>query len=364
MKPKICFVSGDIGRSGGTERVCTIIANELSKRGYDVNILSFWKGNAPFFSTEKNINVYYLIDGKVEAWMKKTYIYAIQKLKYFIKKNQIDILIDVDTVLSRYSAYAIQGTSCRLISWEHFNYLHTIEDKQRYRALKLANKYATKILVLTKEDQKMHIELGNIIEDKVAQIYNPTPFNIHSTYESSTNTFLAVGRLTYQKGFERLLQAWKLVSSEVLDWNLQIVGSGEDREALIQLSKDLNLKRIEIIPTTNEIEYFYSKASIFVMSSRFEGFPMVLLEAKSTGLPIISYDCKTGPNEIVKDSRSGFIVEEGNIDELANKMIILAKDSEMRKTFSNEAIKEISEYTVEVIVNKWEELLSDVMTVG
>lgn len=361
MKTKICFVSGDIGRSGGTERVSILIANELSKREYDVNILSFWKGKPPFFHTEESVKIHYLIDGKIEAWLKKTYIYAVMKLRKFIKSNGIEILIDVDTILSRYSAYSIYGTECKLISWEHFNYLNTLKDKQRVRAISLARKYATKILVLTKEDKKLHAELGGVPSTKLEQIYNPTPFKIESTYEDRKKFFLAVGRLTEQKGFDRLLKAWKIVQSEVLDWELMIVGSGEDNEMLIQLADDLNLERLSIEPTTSTIEEYYSKASIYVMTSRYEGFPMVLLEAKAKGLPIISFNCKTGPCEIVSNGKSGFIIEDGNIQELAEKMIFLSKDSSLRKDFADKGLEEIESFTIEAIGNEWERLLNKVM---
>lgn len=357
---KICFVSGDIGHSGGTERVCILIANELARRGYDISILSFWHGDSPFFEVHPNVKVFYLINGRYEAWLKKTFIYAVLKLRKFIIDNSIDILIDVDTVLSRYSVYAVQNTSCQLISWEHFNYEHTISEKIRIKTLKKIKKNSGKVLLLTKADYIMHRDLANIDESRLYQIYNPTSFSINETVGERKKIFLAIGRLTYQKGFDTLLQIWNEVWRHLPEWKLQIVGSGEDEEFLRQYIYEHALKNIELIPNTTEIEKFYLDAAIYLMTSRFEGFPMVLLEAKAKGLPIISFDCKTGPNEIISDGESGFVVNMNDIPMFTNKMITLANNEELRLQFANKSLKEIKNFTVQSIVDEWEKMLSEV----
>ena len=355
---KICFVSGDIGHSGGTERVCILIANELARRGYDISILSFWHGDPPFFEVHPNVKVLYLINGRFEAWLKKTYIYAVLKLRKFIKENGVDVLVDVDTVLSRYSVYAVQNTGCRLISWEHFNYEHTLSEKIRIKTLKKARKYSDKILLLTKSDYVMHRELAHIDESKLYQIYNPTSFSISRTLGKRKKVFLSIGRLTYQKGFDILLQIWKEIWRELPDWKLQIVGSGEDRELLERYIKDNSIGNVELVPNTTEIEKYYLDAAVYVMTSRYEGFPMVLLEAKAKGLPIISFDCKTGPNEIVSEGKSGFIVEMNDISTFSKKMIMLANNEQLRLEFAEKSLEEIKSYTVKSIGDEWEKLLN------
>ena len=133
---KICFFSGLISRSGGTERVGIMIANELANKGYEVSILSLWNDCKPFFKVDKKIKIDYLLDYK-EGKLYRTYIYPILKLRKYIKEKEIDVLIDIDTLLSLYSGYAIKGTKCKLISWEHFNYYYMLKDKKRIRAKKI-----------------------------------------------------------------------------------------------------------------------------------------------------------------------------------------------------------------------------------
>lgn len=360
MRKKICFISADIGHSGGTERVCTLIANELASRGYNVTILSFWKGNPPFFDVDQRVKVDYLIHNRYEAWLKKTYIYAVIKLALYIRKYKLDVVIDVDTFLGKYSTAATYLTKFKLVSWEHFNYLNTLKDPKRAKVLEAVKKRSTKLLVLTKDDKRMHIDMAHFPEGMIEQIYNPTPFIIESTYESSERIFLAVGRLTYQKGFDRLLDIWKTVEEELPQWKLVIVGSGEEKKSLEEKINKLKLYNIEICPVTNSITTFYERASIYVMTSRYEGYPMVLLEAKSKGVPIISYDCKTGPSELVTDGVSGFLVDDGDCNTFAKRMIQLAKEKELRHSFSNRCLQEIQECTVKKIGDQWECLLENI----
>ncbi|HFN2525841.1 TPA: glycosyltransferase, partial [Enterococcus faecium] len=157
---KICFISGVISRSGGTERVGSIIANSLSDLGYDVTILSFWNSGEPYFGLDKTIKVDYMLNPKTEGKLYRTYLYPVWKLHKYICKNEFDIVIDIDTLLSLYTTRAIKGTKCKLISWEHFNYwtMEMLKEKKRFKAKKLIKKYAKRLVVLTEEDRQKHID--------------------------------------------------------------------------------------------------------------------------------------------------------------------------------------------------------------
>ncbi|WPD51887.1 glycosyltransferase (plasmid) [Lactococcus lactis] len=139
---RVCFISGVISRSGGTERVGTIIANHLANRGYDIRILSFWDRGKPYFQVFDNIKVDFLLDPKTEGKLYRTNIYPIVKLHNYLKRNQIDIVIDIDTALSYYTARAITNTKCKLVSWEHFNYwaMKLLNESKRYKAKELIKK--------------------------------------------------------------------------------------------------------------------------------------------------------------------------------------------------------------------------------
>ena len=361
---KICFISGVISRSGGTERVGILIANELAERGYDVTILSFWDRGVPFFQYSDKIRVAGLLNPVSEGKLFRTYIYPIIKLHQFIKKNQFDIVIDIDTLLSQYTAIARLGTNAKLISWEHFNYFHTKDDKKRNLALKLAARYADKIVLLTKQDYMLHAEKAGIPEEKLVQIYNPTPFEGCRISPRKEKNVIAVGRLTDQKGFDLLLNAWALIEHLLPDWSLIIVGSGENERLLKEQASFNDLKKVKFMPSTNKIEDWYDRASAYVLSSRYEGFPMVLLEAMSKGLPIVSFDCVTGPSEIVIHGNTGYLVEDGSEIDLADKMLYLLSNSDLLDEFSENSLTIIKDYHIKPIVDKWENLIMSLMRTG
>lgn len=361
MKKKICFFSGVISRSGGTERVGIMIANELAKRGYEVSILSFWNSCTPFFKVNKNIKIDYLLDYK-EGKLYRTYIYPILKLRKYLKKEKIDILIDIDTLLSRYSGYAIQGTNCKLISWEHFNYYYMCSDKKRIRAKKTVKKFADKLVVLTKEDRDIHIKNMSFEENKIEQIYNPSPFKIYDKYNFENKNFLVVGRLTEQKGIDRLIDAWKIFETKNKEWTLTIVGDGKDRTKLENQATGLN--NIKFAGRTDKVEEYYKNASCYILPSRFEGFPMVILEAQSFGLPVIAFDCKTGPKEMITNEKNGYLIEDGNVQNLADSLIQFTREKEKAQYMSLKSLEFIKNYSIEKIGNQWEVLIENISRNG
>lgn len=165
---------------------------------------------------------------------------------------------------------------------------------------------------------------------------------------------LAVGRYRHQKRYDLLLQAWSRVTTKK-GWKLVIVGEGEDKQKIIELSKLLKIDdTVEINSSTDNIAQYFKSASFYCMSSRFEGLPMVLLEAQSFGLPIMSFDCDTGPAELIDDGVSGYLVGPKNIEKLSDaitNMMNLDKDSYLRMCIN--AKENVNNFKVNEIVKKW-----------
>lgn len=362
-KVKICFVSGAIARSGGTERVGSIIANSLCNRGYDVYLLSCWNHGKPYFYLKPDVHLHYLLEPKKEGKLYRTYIYPMLKMHKFIKDNVIDIIVDIDTELSIYSSYAIKRTECKLISWEHFNYwtMLRLKEKKRFRAKKLIKKYASKLVVLTEQDRQAHINNMGFSPNSILAFANPCMNITESPYNFDSHVFLAVGRLTHPKGYDWLLEAWSIVEECISDWKLVIVGSGEDDKMLKAKMNFLKLKYVNFVGHTDDVGAYYSKGSCFVLSSRYEGFPMVLLEAEASGLPVVSFDCKTGPRDLVVDGKTGYLVEDTNIQALAQAMIRFTKDKDTAERMSIEAKKFVSQFNLEAITDKWEKLIEEIV---
>ncbi|MBF0784791.1 glycosyltransferase family 4 protein [Muribacter muris] len=357
---KVCFFGGNLNNSGGTERVSTSIANGLVEQGYDVIMLNLYEGLEPFFELHSNIQNYQLYSGKISG--AKHYISTIRKLRTFIKHHGIETLIVVESMLSLFSLPSIIGLQVKHITWEHFNYNVDLGKKARRFSRHLSRLLSDNIVTLTEKDKQIW-QKNTFGKAEIIAIPNPSPYPISDHTPSLDNkVVLAIGRLTYQKGFDLLLQAWAIVKQNEIarDWTLQILGEGEDKPLLNSLIQELNLgQSVVIYPFSNQVSSYYQKASIFCMSSRFEGLGMVILEAQCFGLPCISFDCEIGPSEIIKHNQSGYLCEPENINSLADQLITLMSlnNSDYLK-MSNESKKNIAQkFNTYSIIEQWNLIL-------
>lgn len=354
----ICFFSGDVTNSGGTERVGTIIANELSKNEkYKVSFVSLVeKKKVPFFEINSKIERYKLYNEPVRGI---THIIQIcHKLKKVVKDNNIDILIDIDGILDMYSLTVKLLTGVKVISWEHFNYYQHPAVGHRKYTRKLAGRFADAIVTLTNED-KGYYEKNIKIKCPIEFIHNPV-MNLDKNYEYDLNskTLLSVGRLTHQKGFDMLLDVANIVLKKHLDWKWIILGEGEDRQMLEDKIKKLGLEeRVILKGNVSNVDDYYKSSSIFVLTSRFEGLPMTLLETKPFKLPVVSFDIKTGPKECIIDKKNGYLIKEFEIEDMAEKIEMLIESKNLRKSFSENALNDIKKFELESIIKKWNNLL-------
>ena len=356
---KICFFVGNLNQAGGTERVSLVIASELQARGYQIHMLSLQCGDNPFFELADGIQVSQLFTTAGRGSLRLPL--AILKLRRYLQQHQIDILIDVESMLALYALPAVLGLNIRHICWEHFNYSVDLGKASRRLARKLAARFADDVVTLTERDKQLWVAntkcTANIVSiPNPVTIILPTEINLHKA-----KLFLAVGRLTYQKGFDLLLQAWAQVAPLHPDWRLRIVGDGEDKAMLEQLRRELNIEAsTEFASKTNNISVHYQQAAFFVMSSRFEGLPLVLIEAQAYGLPIVSFNCDTGPAEIIKHGETGWLCEAGDVADLSDKIsnaVSCFNEEVTYKSFSQHSKENRNEFSVDVIIDKWSDLL-------
>lgn len=359
----ICFFMGDISLSGGTERVASVIANELSKLNLNIFILSLnLKNDKPFFDLNKSITTKKIFTSSKSGKLKLPI--AILKIRKYIIKNNIDIFISVESMLSLYSIPALIGLKVRNICWEHFNFNVNLGKRSRDFARKLAAYYADDIITLTEHDKNLWLNNLNC-RANILTINNPITIhqnNYIPTIDKKEKIFLAVGRLTYQKGFDLLIHAWSHISYKYPDWKLNIIGDGEDKLYLNNLIKQKEANdSISIIPTVKNIQDYYEKSSFFVLSSRFEGFGLVILEAQSKGLPVITFDCEAGPKEIVIDKETGWLCENINIIDLSDKISdaieLFDSDSQQYLKMSKNSLNNSKRFSIENITPLWSNLL-------
>ncbi|MDP9392822.1 MAG: glycosyltransferase family 4 protein [Actinomycetota bacterium] len=184
----------------------------------------------------------------------------------------------------------------------------------------------------------------------------------HAALDPSSKIVVAAGRLTPQKGYDRLVKAWAIVSAEHPDWQLRIYGGGppEHTEDLQQLIEDLGVQHTaHLMGATKQLWAEMSKASLYVMSSRYEGFPMVLLEAMAIGLPVVAFDCPTGPRDAIDHGVDGMLVRNGDIRGLAREMDALMRDFDTRRALGAAARRKAERYDVGELAIRWEKLFAE-----
>lgn len=358
---KICFFSGDITRSGGTERVGTVIANQLVKnKKFDICFLSLWENNDKlFYVLNDKIKRYALFEKATSGKRILTYVYRLRK---FVKNNNIDVLIDIDGILDLYSIPALRGAKCKLISWEQFNYYYNPDGPYRKITRKWAAKKADAIVVLTDEDKQNYKKEARI-KGKITRIYNPMEsFEDNNVgYNPDSKLIISAGRLTAQKGFDMLVDVADIVLKTHPDWKWIICGEGEERELLEDKIRKYGLEQKLILQgNVKNIEDYYRKSAMFVLTSRAEGFGLVLTEAKKEGLPCVSFRCPAGPSEIILDGVNGYLIDCFDIKTMSEKINVLIEKQDIRKRFSDNSVVGTEKFNIDKIGDQWMELIEQI----
>lgn len=202
---------------------------------------------------------------------------------------------------------------------------------------------------------------GNVNEWKSLKnkqvIPNPLSFYPEQASMLQNKKVIAVGKQGYQKGYDRLLPAWKKVVEKYPNWQLEIYGTIAPEMKLAEQAQTLQIdKNIHFYSPIKDIKSKYMEASIYVMSSRFEGFGMVLIEAMACGLPCVSFDCPHGPADIITQGEDGFLIENGNINQMANAILQLIEDESVRIDMGTTAKKNVKRYLTEHVMPLWDDL--------
>jgi len=346
---KILIIIDDITRSNGTERAVCNLANILStSEKYQPTIISLNTANGnPYYPVNNNIKIIHCAVSVKNKLLRK--IAEFKQLKNICDNEFFDIAIGVYPVISAQMLFI--GSIKKKIAAEHNSYgAAPLWVKLVWR--KTCYRFLDAVVLLTNADAvnyKFH-KNAVVIPNSLSFI----PNNLSST---ENKVVLAIGRFTYQKGFERLIEAIAMIKENCLDWQVRIVGNGENKDKLQKQITDCGLeKTIKIISPTNKIEDEYCSAGFYVMSSRYEGLPMVLIEAKSCGLPIVSFDCPEGPADIIQNDTDGILIEKNNVKALSQAILKMIENPQLRKRYGQEAVKDIERFLPENIFNKWDNL--------
>lgn len=354
---RIYILLSHISKSNGTERASINLANNLASNGYEVNFICISETNErPFYTVHAGIKINYLgINISIPFYHRIiNYLRILLKLIQLTKNSQ-DIYIGTGHQLNFLIILSkLVNPSIKVIACEHLAYSSLPFYSKFLRSI--LYKKASKIVLLTKNDLLHYSKAGF---DNAIQIPNEKSYQPTQGASLDTNTILAIGRLEDQKGYDLMIPIIAPVLKKYPNWLLKIYGDGSKKEALQNLIHSSELEsRVIISPPTKEIEQVYSQASIYLMTSRYEGMPMVLIEAKSFGLPIVSWDCPYGPSEVIRNGEDGILTKMGDEEEIRVAICELIEDKDYRKKLGEAAFCNSNEFQSSEIFKKWNTLLT------
>lgn len=354
---------------GGAQRVVSILCNHWSQNDYKVTLISTYTGDTiNHYQVSKNVSLMYLSESPLFPKNKLfNLLWKLLQLRKLITNLKPDMVISFLTRVNVASALSTIGTGIALIicerTWTPFATLN----KKLFWLYRMIFMNVHEVIVQTDKSKLWLSQNFPKISSRV--IPNPVvyPLPIHnersikpdSLVSPSKKVILASGRMHKYKQFDLLIRVFSQMANEHLDWDLVILGEGEERTPLNGLIADLNLQtRVNLPGSVGNISEWYERADLFVLSSSVEGFPNVLLEAMTYGLPCVSFDCDTGPSDMIRDGVNGILVnplekELGLIDAISK----LINNEKLRRDIANNSIELREKYSVSNIMDEWDRAL-------
>lgn len=374
---KIVFILRAMANVAGTERVMSDKINWLAERGHDVSLVTYEQGSHPLsfvlhpsvriidintrFFMLSNISLYHRI---WETWkLRKRFLNNLQDVVDSIRP---DVIIVTTYSMNVISEILKIRTKANLIMESHVAWF-SVSKEYDYRSNLIMSKIAhfydkyifsrvaffDLLLVLTEGDKKD----WSMFVHNVKAIPNPlTYYPDQIPSKSISHRIICVGRLNEQKGFDLLIDAFSLIASQCPEWHVDIFGHGEEESNLLNQINRKGLKhRVNILKPTSDIYVEFMQSDFFVLSSRYEGFGLVLIEAMSCGIPCVAFNCNYGPNEIIEDGINGLLVNNGDVNCLAEKMLWIITHESNRLEMGKNAHVSVSRYCKDRVMQQWEQ---------
>ena len=372
---KIVYVTPALYMAGGVERVLTAKVNYFAEQfGYDITIILTEGNDKPlFYPLSDKIKVVNLNIGFEGLWTcsfaKKIFIYLKKQRKFknaltkelmrirpditiSLLRREINFINDIKDGSRKIGEMHINRANYRNYNTERVSLLKKLFAKFWSSNLLHHLQKLDKLVVLTERDRESWVELSNVVTI-------PDPLSLSPTTSSSLTEkrVVSIARYSHEKGIDLLLKAWSMVQKQISDWRLDVYGDG-DRTHYEQLVDELQIDRERccLHARTDDVEKEYRISSIFVLSSRFEGFGMVLTEAMACGLPVVAFDCPWGPRSIIADGKDGLLVEKGNVKALADALARLMSDENLRRSMAEAGVRNVQRFSLNSIAGRWKSL--------
>lgn len=360
----ICFFMDGL-YGGGIGRVASILMNAFVKDSRFHCFALCYSGDEyhDMYLLDKEVKTEHIFVNKESMTMAVLMHHLISRVDRYVKNNNIHVIIACGAQFYPVATIVAKHRKIKLWCWEHTN----PNNKSDYRFQDESRVFGAKCsdlnIVLTKD--ALAIYNKRFPQKRNIQIYNPIDSNLlvkTEKYNSKAKRIISVGRLRPQKNFDRLLDVAAIVLPKYPDWAWDIYGEGPLRDCLEKKARDLLIsEQVCFKGQSSDLYNLYSNYAFIVMTSDWEGFPMTLLEGAAKGLPMISFDIPTGPKEIIKDGFNGFLVNNGDIQKMADRIITLINDECLRKDLSAVSRLTAEQFDIEEIVSQWKQLLEEII---
>ena len=379
-KYKIVYCTPALYSAGGTERVVSLKANYFADvLGYDVTIIvTEGKNSNSFFHLSDKVEVINLGLNFEEIWnvsfIEKVFLYLKKQRNYkkLLKSELMRIRPDITiTTLRREINFIIEiNDGSRKIGEQHLSRSNYRKTDPRFtnicekfffwwwknRVVSSLTKL-DKLVVLTPDAASEWSEVKNIM-----MIPDPLPIKVESCSTRSSKRVITIGRYSYEKGYDLLLKVWSIVEKKLSDWQLDIFAMG-DPTPYVKMMDDLSIdkKRCHLNSSVVDVEDEYMKSSILVQPSRTEGFGLVIVEAMSCGLPVVSFDCENGPRSIITNGEDGFLIPPFDVEMFANSLMRLMSDDDLRESMGEKGKQNSQRYDIDIVGQQWKRLFDELM---
>ena len=372
---KIVYITPALYMAGGVERVLTLKANYFARHfGYDITIiLTDGRGKPLFYPLDDTIAVVNLDINFEELWtctfLRKIWVYLRKQRRYkrlltaelmrlrpdvtvSLLRREINFLDSIPDGSRKIGELHINRANYRNFEAEGGGFVKRLFSRFWSYSLLGHLRKLDRLVVLTEKDCEAWAELDNVVA-----IPDPLSLSPISASPLTEKRVVAIARYSHEKGIDQLLRAWAEVEKSMPDWRLDIFGDG-DRTPYERLADELRIdrSRCRLHGRTDCVERAYCESSLFVLSSRFEGFGMVITEAMACGLPVVAFDCPWGPRSIITDGVDGLLAENGNIHDLAQKMLRVMTDEALRRQMARAALQNVVRFRMDRLADQWRQL--------
>ena len=360
---KISFLLGSFQGNGGIGRVVSLLANEFCKdEKLEISTIAYSNTNEPLmYKIEDEIHQYVLLDRTVS--MKKAIVshQIIEKLSNVIRHEGIDIIIACGALYFPIAVVAAKRTKIKCICWEHSNANNGLDHKFQNLCRYIGARMGDAVVVLTKQDYELYRKKFH--SKYLYQIYNPASEKNGTAkiYNGNNKKIISVGRLCYQKNYPLLIQVAQKVLKDYPEWTWDIYGEGKDRPEIERMIQENNLeKKIFLKGQVVDLYKYYPQYDFLVMTSRYEGFGMVLVEAMQNALPVVAFDVECGPREIIDNEINGFLIPPFDDKKMTECIENLCASKELRKKLSANTVYKTKKFDIKNISKQWIDIFASI----